>query len=354
MDALGPDNAELDAEVEALLAENHHAGMAVCTIKGGTVTWCRGYGKSNLQGDVLVTARTPFLLASVSKLFSATALMQLFEEGMFELDDDLDTDTDFPVSHPNFSTPITYRMLLAHASSIADSDQLDGWYEYGNIDPTISLYDAVSGYLDPEGVYYGADNWGAAEPGTNYAYSNLGYALVGLLTELHTETDFAEASKASIFEALGMQDSSWRVADFDLATVAMPYAWLGGEFVPFEHYTFADYPNGGLRSSACDVALYLASQASGGAPLLEADTLSLMQEAAFPSLDDVQGLGWYYEDVADGDWIGHSGGEQGVFSDVFYRTSDKVGFVVLTNSEGDDENAIFDLEASIIEWAESF
>jgi CubicO group peptidase (beta-lactamase class C family) len=352
--SLGPENAELDAEIEALLSMNHHPGVAVCTFKGGTVTWCRGYGKANLELDRDVDAQTPFLLASVSKLFAATALMQAYEADAFELDDEVDAFTDFPSAHPSASTPISYRMLLAHVSSLVDSNQLDNWYEYGNVDPSLSLYDAVSGYVDPSGQFYEAANWSSSEPGTSYEYSNIGYAFVGLLAELHADMDFAELTRANIFEPLGMLDSSWRVADFDLDDVAMPYEYAGGSYSALQHYTFSDYPNGGLRASVCDVALFMASQAGGGAPILQGETLELMQEVAYPALDDVQGLGWYYEDIGPGDWIGHSGGEQGTFSDAFYRLSDGVGFVLLTNAEGDDENAIFDVEDSLIAWAESF
>ncbi len=351
-DAIGPDSATLNAEVQALMATNHHPGVAICTTRGAQITWCRGYGKANLAGDVDVTARTPFLIASVSKLFTATALMQLWEDGEFELDDDVDASSPFPARHPTSKTAVTYRMLLAHASSIEDSAIADMFYEYGS-DPTISLLDAVSGYLDPDGVYYTNDNWAAGDPGTAASYSNIGYAFAGLLTQLHTGTDFADRTEATILAPLGMEDSAWRLADHDLDTIAMAYAWEGGQYQEYGHYTFADYPNGGLRGSACDVALFLSSQAAGGEPILAPATLATMQEITYPMLDDVQGLGWYFEDIGPGNWIGHSGGEQGIFTEAFYRTSDGVGFVLLTNAAGDDENLLFDLEGSIIEWAES-
>ncbi|MCH9687851.1 MAG: beta-lactamase family protein, partial [Deltaproteobacteria bacterium] len=253
---------------------------------------------------------------------------------------------------PTSASAVTYRMVLAHASSIEDSDIADMFYEYGS-DPTISLLDAVSGYLDPNGAYHTNDNWSAADPGTAASYSNMGYAFAGLLTQLHTGIDFADHTEATILAPLGMDDSAWRLSDHDLDTIAMAYAWEGGRYQEYGHYTFADYPNGGLRGSACDVARFLGSQASGGEPILAPATLAAMQEIAYPGLDDVQGLGWYFEDIGPGDWIGHSGGEQGIFTEAFYRTSDGVGFVLLTNAAGDDENLLFDLEGSIIEWADA-
>ena len=354
MPAVGPDNADLDVAFEALLANNHHAGMAACTIRGGEVTWCRGYGDANRELGTAVDATTPFLMASISKLFTATALMQLWESGAFELEDDVADTTDFPVAHPTSSTPVTYAMLLAHASSIVDVwGTLGQWYQYGNMDPSISLYDAVAGYLDPQGIYYSTDNWSSAAPGTQYTYSNVGSAFAGLLVQLLSGEDFAARSRSQIFEPLNLQDTAWRLSELDLDTVAMPYDYGGGTYTPLEHYTFADYPNGGLRASACDMARFLSSQAAGGAPLLDAATVELMQTPTYPDLNGTQGLGWYQENIGPGTWMGHSGGEAGVFTEAYYRLDDGVGFVLLTNTRGDDVGAVYAVEDQLIAWGET-
>ena len=350
-ESLGPSNEVLDAEIEALLTSNHHAGVAFCTIRKGQVTWCRGYGKANIDNSVSVSARTPFLLASISKLFAATMLMQLNEEGLFDLDDDVNAQSPFSVVNPNSTESVTYRSLLAHTSSIVDTNAIYQWYTYGSDSP-VPLYNIVEDYLDPKGKHYSQDNWSMSPPGAKYAYTNMGYALVGLLSELHKETPFFELSKSAIFQPLGMKDSAWRLADHDANKLAMPYKWDGSSYVPYGHYTFPDYPNGGLRASACDLALFLASQANGGAPLLKPETLALMQKTAYPDAKQSQGLGWRYITIANEPWIGHSGGEKGVFTEAYYRPSDGIGFVMLTDSDGDDAQAVYGVEDRVIAWAE--
>ena len=190
--------------------------------------------------------------------------------------------------------------------------------------------------LDPQGTYYSTDNWASAAPGTEYNYSNVGSAYAGHLVQLLSGEDFAARSRSQIFEPLNLQDTAWRLSELDLDTVAMPYDYGGGSYTPLEHYTFADYPNGGLRASACDMARFLSSQAAGGAPLLDAATVELMQTPTYPDLNGTQGLGWYQENIGPGTWMGHSGGEAGVFTEAYYRLDDGVGFVLLTNTRGDD------------------
>ena len=351
-DSVGPDNAMLDAEAAKLLQDNHHAGMAFCAIRKGKVTWCRGYGKANIANDVAVTARTPFLLASISKLFAATALMQINEEGLFGLDDDVNATTPFSVVNPNTTVPITYRSLLAHTSSIVDTNAIYQWYTYGSDSP-VSLYDILEDYLDPKGKHYSINNWSTSPPESKYDYTNMGYALVGLLSQLHKKKDFADLTKETIFDPLGMKDSAWRLADHDKAKLAMPYKWDGNNYVAQDHYTFPDYPNGGLRASACDLALFLASQANGGAPLLKAATLQEMLKPTYPSVNKKRGLGWDSINIGGEPWLGHSGGEKGVFTEAYFRPSDGVGFIMLTNTGGDDVQAVYAMEDRVIAWAET-
>ena len=111
-----------------------------------------------------------------------------------------------------------------------------------------------------------------------------GSAFAGLLVQLISGEDFAARSRSQIFEPLNLQDTAWRLAELDLDTVAMPYRYENGTYTPLQHYTFADYPNGALRASACDVARFFASQAAGGAPVLEPETLALMQTPTYPDL----------------------------------------------------------------------
>jgi CubicO group peptidase (beta-lactamase class C family) len=111
----------LDALLTANMAEAHMPGLAACIVKGGKVAWCNGYGLADIEANRAVTPDTVFLIASVSKTVTAVALMQLWENGAFELDDDVAMALPFAVDHPSSGLPITYRGLLTHTASVRDN-----------------------------------------------------------------------------------------------------------------------------------------------------------------------------------------------------------------------------------------
>ena len=134
-----------------------------------------------------------------------------------------------------------------------------------------------------------------------------------------------------------------------LAELAEPTRATGSGYRALGHTTFVDYPNGGLRSSACDVARFLAATSTDGGGVLSAETLDLAQAVAFPALDDRQGLGWYREDLGERTlWIGHSGAEEGVATDAFARPDGSLGVVLLANGDWPRGDALLALEDALI------
>jgi CubicO group peptidase (beta-lactamase class C family) len=353
----GQDEAALDAIVTAKMAEAHMLGLSTCLVKNAEVVWCKGYGMADIEANRPVTTDTPFLIASISKTITATTLMQLWQDGLFDLDEDAAADLPFTLEHPTSSEPLTYRRLLTHTASVSDNwDVIDGFYDYEG-EPDISLFECVSGYFDPAGPYYDASNFLPDAPGSAYEYSNMGIALAGLLAEQLTGTDFAALSTANVLQPLGMTRSSWHITDFSPGELAMPYAWEGGAYEAYGQYTFADYPDGGLRATAPDLARFLAAIAAGGAldgvQILAPETLDEMLKVQFPGLDSGQGLVFYRTTMAGDEWIGHNGGESGVSTDMFYRESDGLGFVLLMNGDADDDDTpIVELEEALIAFGE--
>lgn len=341
-----------EAIAEAMRAERL-PGIAACLVEAGAVTWCDGFGWANREKRVPATAETPFLLASVSKTVTAAALMQLVEAGRVSLDADVSELLPFPVRHPTSATPITLRRLMTHSAGVADADEtMDGLYAVDR-DPSVALGTLMRRYFTPEGRWYSAgDNFLRGGPGRRSEYSNMGIALAGYVAEVVSGSDFAALCRRRIFAPLGMTRTSWRLADFpDRDRLAMPYRDEGGRYEAAGHYTFADYPDGGLRASARDMARFLAAHARGGR-LLKAETLAAMFRPAVPSLDPEQGLVWAVERI-DGDrWVGHTGGEDGVATLIALRPRDGLGLVVLANGEGrDDDDPLAAIAAALRRFA---
>jgi CubicO group peptidase (beta-lactamase class C family) len=270
----------------------------------------------------------PFLLASVSKTVTATALLQLYEGGKFGLDDSIAPYLPFPVHIPNHPGKITFRMLLTHTSAIGDGETLYDQYYYGKDSP-VALKDFLHDYFSPDGQYYDAgDNFRDFAPGSDFTYSNAGYALIGLLVERISGQGFNAYSKQHIFRPLGMTNTRWRLDEIR-GPIVQPYTYGGGVFTPVRHYTFTDYPNGGLRSTARDTGRFLAALASGRG-LLAPSTIRQMITPQIPKIDRSVGLGLFLFNRRLGLW-GHDGGEQGASTLMAFNPETGIGVVILAN-----------------------
>ena len=272
-------------------------------------------------------------MASVSKVVTATALLKLYDDGLFSLDDNINDYLSFEVNTPNYSTNITFKMLLTHTSGIADGSALDNQYYYGE-DPQISLAFFVENYLVPGGIFYNAsENFYDFEPGTQYEYSNEGNALIGLLVEQISGMDFNTYCKQNIFNPLNMNNTFWRLGEIS-QPIVKPYNYTNGQFEPIQHYTFSDYPNGGLRSTGIDLHKFLSAFVQNGISnnyqLLNTNTINSMATSQISSLDNEVGLHLFLLNTENNLW-GHDGGEQGVSTIMAFNPETKVGAIILTN-----------------------
>lgn len=346
---------ELDARIAERMEAGHLPGLSACIVKDGMVAWCGAYGVRSIDGGAPVRTDTPFVWASVSKLVTATAVMQLDLADALSLDDDIDAIIDTSVVHPRApAAPIRPRAVLAHVGGIDDQyEAMEAYIAYDEA-PPYSLAEVTERYFDPAGADYSASlNFVGGGPERRSRYSNMGYALLGRVVEVASGQDFADYTTEAIFQPLGMRNTGWRLEGFAVEDLAEPTAWRRGALVPQGHVTFSDYPNGGLRSSAHDMACFLGAAARGGAlfgaELLPTEALHAMMAPAFPALDPDQGLGWTYDDLGERDlWIGHSGAEEGVASDLFMRQDGSLGFVLVANGDWDNEGALIDIEDAII------
>lgn len=336
---------ELDAYILDEMDYENLPGMSTLIVKGGEIVWVESYGMADIENDVPVTDNTAFLMASVSKLFMATAFMQLEEDGLIDLDEDINTYLPFDVFNPNYpNISITSKMLMTHTSSIADDwSSMDTHYTNG--DPTITLGDYMEMYFSTSGVDYDAqNNFNNNLPGTDFDYSNMAADLAGYLVEVVSEELFSEYSNTHGFEELCMDNTSWYLSDFDTLNVARPYDWQGGQFNPYAHYGFPGYTSGLLRSNVLDLANFMIAYLQNGwfnnNQLLSEASINEMLTFQVPEIDDRQGLNWYTEEIylSEGGVVnlwGHNGGEGGSTTELYINPDNQIGIVVLSNGEGE-------------------
>ena len=341
-----PDNCkditDFEYFIQIEMEQQNIPAMSILIFEENIILYENYLGKSNLDQSATLASNDLFLIASLSKVVTATALLQLYEKGRFSLNDNINNYLPFEVNSPNYSTNITFQMLLTHTSGIADGSALDNQYYYGkDPDPSNTLSDFLENYLVDGGDYYNSsENFYNFEPGTEYEYSNEGNALIGLLVEEISGQNFNSYCKENIFNPMGMSNTFWRLDEIpQTQTIVTPYNYANGQYEAIEHYTFTDYPNGGLRSTVIDMFKLLSAFTQAGKfnnfELLTQNTIDSMITPQIPSLDNEVGLHLFLMDTENGLW-GHDGGEQGVATIMAFNPTTKVGAIIFTN-QGDAE-----------------
>ena len=394
------DEGELLEFIESTMDTHLIPGLSISVFKEDNIVWERYFGYSNIDEGIIVDENTMFILSSISKTVTATALMQLFEQNLFMLEDDIDDYLPFNVNHPDYPlVPITFKMLLSHTSGIKDNWSVMPYYD-GDSQLELSYY--LSQYLISGGDLYNSNsNFTNSMPGTSYYYSNIGAALIGLLVEEISNQPFNEYCNENIFEPLEMDEAFWFLSEIEnLNQVALPYQLVGGSgdscfeigcgvydennpcfcdfacidygdccsdyndvcgengtgsspgnLTEYGNYGYSDYPSGQLRTSSNNLAKFMGAYINGGVynehRILEQETIEIIKTIHYPNVNMNQGLIWYYKDANERTLFGHNGGDIGSLTEMFISFSDNLGVVLLTNSSNYDalvqiENAVFD------------
>ncbi|MBX7243828.1 MAG: beta-lactamase family protein [Bacteroidia bacterium] len=335
---------ELEEKLEKEFSGRDFPSISFCVVKNDKILHSGALGLADKTSNKLATDNTRYLTASVSKTITAVALMQLVEQNLISLDDDINPHLPFSVRNPNFpDTKITYRMLLSHTSSISDKFQETLTLDCYGTDCPMTLAEFFENVFLSSGEFYSANNFKNNQPGSNEDYSNLGSALVGYLVERITLTPFDVYCKNNIFTPLGMTKTEWRLANTPIEELAIPYSPDMPGSNP--HYTFPDYPNGGLRTNVLDLSRFLRAVILNGklegVQILSPASMTMMKTLQFGSPD--QCLSFYYETINGERFLGHSGGEKGVTAYMFYYTNTNIGAIVFCNEEDAELDNIFTL-----------
>ncbi len=357
--------ADFTAAAEKLVLESDTPGVAVAIVKKDGRRWARGFGYADLEKQSAMTEHTVISIGSVSKTITATAVVKAVEDGLLELDADINGYLPFIVENPSFpGRPITMRHLLTHTATTSDNRSVyksDAVYYWGGDSP-ISLGEFSENYFSPGGEYYSAGkNYSKAAPGTSYEYSNVGFALAGLLVERVSGQSFSEYSTENIFKPLGMENTGWLYSDVDSSLFGKQYGLKSknsnekmsgravGQWRAYRPYGLTTYPDGGLKTSVSDLSKFLIAIMNGGVldgeRILDAQSVSMMlapQKLGYdriPNLRPVQdqALGFVYEIPASVDastvFIGHNGGDPGTNTFMYFDPESEVGIIYFTNAD---------------------
>jgi CubicO group peptidase (beta-lactamase class C family) len=314
-------------------------GASFAAVKDGKLIYHKNLGLADRSTNKPVDDQTIFMQASVSKTFIATAIMQLWEKEMIDLDIDINRYLSFYVRNPAFpNDSITARMLLTHTSAIQDDwNTLGSLYVYG--DSPLSLRDFMREYFTPNGIYYGPNNFYTYRPGTANDYSNVGSTLAAYLVETITGDEFHHYCDTAIFQKLCMNSSSFLLAGIsDTTRIARPYSWDGSGYLDAGLYGYPDYPDGQLRTTSIDLArfmtMYMQYGVYEGVRVLDSTTVAYMLQQQTP-VEPKQGIIFYSATASNGDKLwGHNGGDVGVNTGMYFNMQKKTGAIAMTNGDG--------------------
>jgi CubicO group peptidase (beta-lactamase class C family) len=318
--------AFLDGIVPLLLKRADIAGATISVVKDGKLLFAKGYGYADVQKKQPVSPQeTLFRPGSISKLFTWTAIMQLFEQGKLDLDRDVNEYLDFKIPDA-FGKPITLKNIMTHTPGF--EEQIKDLFT--QIPGSPNLADYLKTHI-PARIY---------PPGTVPAYSNYATAVAGYIVQRVSGRPFEDYIEENIFKPLNMTHSTFRQPlPSNLASfMSSGYRRGSDPAKPFE--IINPFPAGSLSSSAADMAQFMMAHLQdgqlGGARILKPETARLMHSRLF-ALDDAANAMCYgfYEESRNGHRIiGHGGDTIYFHSDLHLVLDQNVGFFVSYNSAG--------------------
>lgn len=324
-DVLGAERL-FSAWIEGQIAYRGLPGIAVGVVSNQELVWAKGFGFADVKAKAPMTTATKFRMASHSKLFTAIAIMQLREEGKLRLDDPVEKYLPWFKARPAGDDDglITVEQLLSHSSGM-QREAGDHWtsYEFPTSDELRRLY---------------ADRQAAFAPSVRWKYSNLAYAVAGLLIEQVSGERWADYVERHIFKPLGMNASS---VDQNVPGLTVPY----GRRMPDgtrEVLPFVDARGmaaaTGITSNVEDMAKFVSANfrrgPRGGAQIVSAGSWREMHRvrSVEETWNSGSGLGFDVSRINNRTYVGHGGGYPGNTTMTLIQLDDKVGVIVLTNT----------------------
>jgi CubicO group peptidase (beta-lactamase class C family) len=323
-------------------------GLAACAIRDGIIVWSGNYGYADISQQIEPMDSTLFVLASTSKTFVGVALMQLWEQGLFDLDEDINQFLPWEIHNPFYpDSIITLRMLMSHTSSILTNMDLHYLHITWGYDYPMPLGEYLRNYLTPDGDYYYPEaNFGNYIPGTVYNYSNPAIALAGYLVErINPDSlSFEDYCQQHIFAPLGMNNSSFFLANLDINDIAVLYYWDGYNYVSLPQWGWPLFPAGQLRTSTNQLARFLTAFMQhgqiDGTRILDSTTVDLMTTIYSGGF---YGLCWYWSQMGGRSLWGHEGAFYGSRTYMHFCPDENTGVIVLTNGQTMSHNVVDEL-----------
>ena len=328
--------SSVDSSINTIMNKNKVMGMSVAVVKNNKVVYAQSFGLKNQENQVRLSNADIFRIASISKSFSATAIMQLVEKGLISLDDDMSKLVGFIIRNPKYpETPITLKMVLSHRSSINDSQ---GYFSLDAINPTKN------------------PNWAKCynnyAPDSGFQYCNLNYNMAGTIIEKISGERFDLYIQKHILQPLELYggycvdslDKQKFATIYEYHTDSAKFIASPNAYAPrseeIANYTMGYStpifsPTGGMKISATDLAKYMLMHSNkgktNGKRVISKRSARKMQTMLSEKEEYGLALSTSNKLINGVLLTGHTGSAYGLNSAMFFEPKKKYGFVVIIN-----------------------
>jgi len=304
------------------------ASVSIALVQGDRVVWTAAYGDANTATHTPATPATVYSTGSTGKSITATAIMQLVEQGKIDLDAPVNRyfKTARVQDRLQVNEPVTVRHMLTHASGLTCDAR------------TVPIFSRT---LPPSLAELTARTYSVRKPGEKYEYCNAAYGILGYLIEQVSGEEYESYIVEHVLKPLGITATTpvrptARMADL----MARPYLrGKDGKPEPTQQVFFDVYPAGDLYMTATDMALYLGAHLNGGVfggkRILSAASVTEMHRNQSPTPDSPYGFGFSAFTAPDGrQIITHTGSVPGFNAFIGGDVTSKLGVYLMTNSAG--------------------
>lgn len=365
-----PFKDSLTREIGIIRNKGYFNGFSVAIVSDSGTLYSSGFGYADVKNNKPYSASTIQNIASISKTFIGIALLKAQEMGKLNLDDPINKYLPFKVYNPHFpGTEISIRNLANHTSGIADNKfyETKDYYlmpgqdtssllkQFGDnqvfnpYDSIVDLKEFFTRTLIPGGRWNNAKTFINKKPGQQYEYSNTGATLAAYIVELATGEPFDRFTKKHILDPLQMTASGWNYKQVNMASYSRLYADTA-TMLPY--YLMITYPDGNFITSANDLAKYLSELIKGykgKGTILSAKSYAELYRPQLeakhftdrPSqnpYDESYNVGVFLGFGFTGH-IGHTGGDPGVSSMMFFDPKTGIGRIMIINTDFDGKAA---------------
>jgi CubicO group peptidase (beta-lactamase class C family) len=329
--------AFFDGVLLVQLESKHIAGAVVAVVMGDKLVFSKGYGYADIDVRRKVDPeKTLFCVASITKLFTWTAIMQLHEEGKLDLGADVNKYLKGVQIPATFEQPVTLTSLMTHTPGFEDS--VIGLFSHNFEDVHRPLAEVLDEQM-PKRV---------RPPGVVPAYSNQGTALAGLAVACVSGMPWEDYVELRILQPLGMRHTLVRQprADELPADMSKGYQWTGGWLKAHSNIYAPLAPAGCMRTTAADIAKFMLAHLHDGqlgqAHILKPETARLMHSPAFRSDPKTSAMcyGFWERELNGQRLIGHGGDWDGYHSSLQLIPDRHVGLFVSYNTDLGDERDV--------------